>query len=162
MNVLIRNFSHCSHDVKIQLFLTYCTNMYCTQFWSNALAMERNKLRTTYNNCFRRFMNYHYRCSASATFVLNHVISWHELQRKVMWQFLNRMLASANTIIHSLVLSSIPLGSKMWRHWFSTLTVLVVYISGVIVLYSTAQTSAAFMSLNIIILFCVRFCTMDV
>ena len=48
----------------------------------------------------------------------------------------------ANTIIHSLVHSSIPMGYKMWRHWFSTLTVYVVYISGVIVLYSTAQTRA--------------------
>ena len=32
---------------------------------------------------------------------------------EVMWQFMNRMLASANTIMHSFVLSSIPLGSKM-------------------------------------------------
>ena len=120
VNVLIRNFSNCSHDVKIQLFRTYCINMYCTQFWSNALVMERNKLRTTYTNCFRRFMNYHYRCSASVIIVLNNVISWPELQRKVMWQFMNRILASANTIIQSLVHSSIPLGSKMWRHWFST------------------------------------------
>ena len=28
-NLLLRNFRHCSDDVKCSLFQTYCTNMYC-------------------------------------------------------------------------------------------------------------------------------------
>ena len=32
-NTLIRKFSMCSLDVKIMLFRTYCTPMYCAQLW---------------------------------------------------------------------------------------------------------------------------------
>ena len=30
-NILIRRLSHCSKDVKLVLFQTFCTNLYCTQ-----------------------------------------------------------------------------------------------------------------------------------
>ena len=29
VNMLIRNITHCSQDVKCMLFKTYCSNMYC-------------------------------------------------------------------------------------------------------------------------------------
>ena len=35
-NLLLRNFRHCSDDVKCALFQTYCTNMYCCQLWFNS------------------------------------------------------------------------------------------------------------------------------
>ena len=34
-NKFIRTFSHCSIDVKITLFLSYCTAMYCPFLWTN-------------------------------------------------------------------------------------------------------------------------------
>ena len=34
-NVLIRNFSQCSFDVKRVLFASYCTHLYCSQLWFN-------------------------------------------------------------------------------------------------------------------------------
>ena len=30
-NLLLRNFRHCSDQVKCVLFQTYCTNLYCCQ-----------------------------------------------------------------------------------------------------------------------------------
>ena len=33
-NMLIKNFKSCSDDVKLQLFKTYCSNLYCGQLWS--------------------------------------------------------------------------------------------------------------------------------
>jgi len=32
-NMLIRKFSFCSDDVTVFLYKSYCTNLYCTQFW---------------------------------------------------------------------------------------------------------------------------------
>ena len=35
-NLLLRNFRHCSDQVKCVLFQTYCTNLYCCQLWFNS------------------------------------------------------------------------------------------------------------------------------
>ena len=34
-NVLISKFKKCTDDVKIQLFKTYLTNLYCSHLWSS-------------------------------------------------------------------------------------------------------------------------------
>ena len=47
-NLLLRNFRHCSDDVKCSLFQTYCTNMYCCQLWFNSTKSSINKLSTSY------------------------------------------------------------------------------------------------------------------
>ena len=49
-NLLLRNFRHCSDDVKCSLFQTYCTNMYCCQLWFNSTKSSINKLFTSYNS----------------------------------------------------------------------------------------------------------------
>ena len=36
-NLLLRNFRHCSDQVKCVLFQTYCTNLYCCQLWFNSI-----------------------------------------------------------------------------------------------------------------------------
>ena len=32
-NFIISNFACCSHEVKLKLFSTFCTNMYCSHLW---------------------------------------------------------------------------------------------------------------------------------
>jgi len=46
-NMLIRKFSFCSDDVKVFLFKSYCTNIYCTQFWydSSETLMKKTMCR---------------------------------------------------------------------------------------------------------------------
>ncbi len=34
-NSIVQNFKHCTDDVKLQLFKTFCSNFYCCQLWSN-------------------------------------------------------------------------------------------------------------------------------
>ena len=55
-NLLLRNFRHCSDDVKCSLFQTYCTNMYCCQLWFNSTKSSINKLSTSYNSVLRRLL----------------------------------------------------------------------------------------------------------
>ena len=33
-NILIRKFYNCSYEVKIKLFQSFCSGMYCCQLWS--------------------------------------------------------------------------------------------------------------------------------
>ena len=55
-NLLLRNFRHCSDDVKCALFQTYCTNMYCCQLWFNSTKSSIKKLSTSYNSVLRRLL----------------------------------------------------------------------------------------------------------
>ncbi len=32
-NILLRTFSRCSNEVKLRLFQSYCTNLYCSHLW---------------------------------------------------------------------------------------------------------------------------------
>ena len=42
--MLIRNFYFCYDDVKVRLFKSYCTNLYCTQFWYDSSAIFKKEI----------------------------------------------------------------------------------------------------------------------
>ena len=52
-NLLSRNFGFCSDTVKVQLFKTFCSIMYCSHLWSSFKKCTLNKLRVAYNNCLK-------------------------------------------------------------------------------------------------------------
>ena len=81
-NLLVRNFRHCSDDVKCSLFQTYCTNMYCCQLWFNSTKSNINKLSTSYNSVLRRLLCISKPYSASNMFVSRGILSFAELLRK--------------------------------------------------------------------------------
>ena len=39
-NALIRNFKHCSEEVKSLLFETYCTGCRCSLLWGNYISVK--------------------------------------------------------------------------------------------------------------------------
>ena len=119
---LLLKLSKCSDDVKTKLFRSYCTNMYCCQFWTNAALKDLNKLKVAYNNSFRRLMELSYRCSASGMFVSNKILSFPELIRKNMWSFIDRLRASENVLINAIVNSSVSTFSPIWGNWYHCLT----------------------------------------
>ena len=120
-NMLLRKFHFCSDNVKVQLFKSYCTTLYCSQFWYNCSKTFMKKLSVGYNNSFRRLMKLDKYCSASGMFVYYGVPSFGELQRKLIVNFIDRIQSSSNSIIMNVVLSSIPLYSSIWNHWYSSL-----------------------------------------
>jgi len=115
-NMLLRKFSKCSNNVKSHLFSTYCSNLYCAPFWYATCVTKLNKLKVSYNNSFRRLMKIPYRNSASAMFVNNGVISFKEMLRKNIYNFMCRIQASKNTIISSII-GSCHLLSTIWTWW---------------------------------------------
>ena len=68
-DLLLRNFRHCSDDVKCFLFQTYCTNMYCCQLWFNLTKSSIKKLSTSYNSVLRRLLCISKPYSASNMFI---------------------------------------------------------------------------------------------
>ena len=53
-NSLIRKFHMCTDEVKIKLFITYCSQFYCAQFWLFSIHDKcYKKLNVAYNNVFR-------------------------------------------------------------------------------------------------------------
>ena len=84
-NILLRTFSECSIEVKLHLFQSYCTILYCSHLWYIYTKTQLNKLRITYNNALRRLFNLHPRCSVSAMFAYSHMPSMDEIRRKYMY-----------------------------------------------------------------------------
>ena len=55
-------------------------------------------------------------CSASETFVHSGIPTFGELQRKHITHFIHRFQSSSNSIITSVVLSSVPMSSLIWGY----------------------------------------------
>jgi hypothetical protein len=101
-NVLKRTFVICSNDVKFILFLSYCTNLYCSSLWTNFTAQSLRKLNVCYNNALRCILNLPRSCSASTMFVCNNVNTCSALMRSSVYL----LMSSQNTVIMTLCTSA--------------------------------------------------------
>ncbi len=52
-NMLSRKFGHCSFDVKVLLFRTYCTCFYGTSLWINCSVGVMKKYKSAYIRCMK-------------------------------------------------------------------------------------------------------------
>ena len=68
-NILLRKFRKCCADVKLQLFRSYCMNLYCSALWSKYKKESLHKLKVAYNNTFRLLFGIRGTVSISASFV---------------------------------------------------------------------------------------------
>ena len=98
-NMLIRRFYLCSHDVKVLLFNSFCTNFYCSHLWWKYTKDTMRKMAVAFNNCFRKFIGYDKRCSASGMLTFNNTLSFNSLRRK-------SILASKTDWTHAVISSS--------------------------------------------------------
>ena len=61
-------FSRCSNDVKIVLFNSYCTSLYCSYLWTEYKITSFSKIRIAFNNAYRRIFGLLNRDSAGAMY----------------------------------------------------------------------------------------------
>ena len=115
-NFLSRNFMYCSDHVKSKLFLSFCSNMYCSHLWSSFKKSSFNKVRVAYNNCFRMLFKLPRSCSASHMFVYNSVLSFGELLRKSVYNFILRVNSSHNYLVTSVAGVTYE-SSHLRKHW---------------------------------------------
>ena len=66
-NKILRMFSYCTIDVKMELFRSYCSSLYCCSLWSDYRKASYRKLTVALFNVHRRMLNLPWRCSASAS-----------------------------------------------------------------------------------------------
>ena len=90
--MLIRKFGFCSDDVKGCTFKSYCTNLYCTQFWYDSSETLMKKLSVGYDNSLRSLLKLDKQCSTSGMFVHYGIPAFGELQRKHITNFIQIVL----------------------------------------------------------------------
>ena len=120
-NLLIRNFKHCDDSVKLQLFKTFCTNIYCCQLWSSYKKTTYRKINVAYRRIFRYFMKIDNATSVSCAMLNYNVDFLDVLIRKAVFNFRKRIMDSENVIIKTLVNSLFYLDSMLCKKWNSIL-----------------------------------------
>ena len=116
-NMLLRKFSYCSPDVKCRIFKSYCSTMYCSSMWFDSTVTSMRKLKIAYNNGLRMILNLPKYNSPSEMFVNLNIPSFDELLRKFVYSFMSRIQDSCNSLVKSIVKSSVSLFSKIWAWW---------------------------------------------
>ena len=122
-NLLLRNFRHCSDQVKCVLFQTYCTNLYCCQLWFNSTKSSLKKLSTSYNSVLRRLLGISKPYSGSKMFVSRCIPTLAELLCTSIYRFAQRIEQSLNCIIGATLLPLVYISSPIRWWWFCILYV---------------------------------------
>lgn len=98
-NMLARRFRHCSKQVKITLFKSYCQSLYTSHLWYKYTKSAYNTLRVQYNNAFRAMLNLPWRCSATDMFEEGRVADFYAIMRNLRASFSKRLLNNSNGIV---------------------------------------------------------------
>ena len=122
-NMLGRNFSYCSIDVKCCMFKSYCATMHYSSMRSDSTVTSLKKLKIAYNNGLRRLLNLLEYNSASEMFVDLNIPSFNELLRKFVFSFKTRIIKSDSSLENGIVTSTIPLFSSIWAWWSDILDI---------------------------------------
>ena len=116
-NMLVRKFCKCSEVVKVQLFKSYCYNMYCTHLWSHFSKAKFYSVKVAYNNVFRHFFNIKRPCSVSQKFLNFNIDSFVVLYRKSILNFRRGLFGSPNMILADIVRTFYFKNSKIYTNW---------------------------------------------
>lgn len=102
-NSLVRNFKHCSEDVKCELFRAYCTSFYCSSLWCNFTDHCMRRLNVSYKGIFRNLFKLERDCSISGKMTCFKIDTLPVLLRKNVYNFRKRLYLSKNDLIINIV-----------------------------------------------------------
>ena len=97
-NSLVRKFAACSEDIKISLFRSFMTPIYCCHLWAHYTQRQYNAVRTAYNCIFRKFFQISRLESMRENFVRRRIPTLDEVIRKNTLSIFDRFTSSENTI----------------------------------------------------------------
>ena len=114
-NTLIRTFYMCSLDVKITLFRTYCTPLYCAQLWcrfkqSSNRKGALSKLYVAYHNILKLLIGVSKYERNSPIYAYLNVPNCAAVLRNLIYRFICRLEKSENNILQALISG----------HWYSS------------------------------------------
>ena len=122
-NKILRTFYHCSIDVKLELFRSFCISFYCCYLWTAYKKSTFNKLRVAFNNAYRRVLGLPWRSSASAMYANFGIQNFEAVIRKSTFGFTQRLAKSTNTLIMAIE-SSWVVRIDIWDFWQKTLYII--------------------------------------
>ena len=97
-NSLVRKFITCSEEVKISLFRSYMTPIYCCHLWASYTVRQFNSVKTAYNCIFRKLFGVHRFHSARQNLVNRGLPTLEEIIRKSTASIFHRFAISENLI----------------------------------------------------------------
>ena len=101
-NLLTKTFRHCSEDVKVKLFKSYCTSFYCCYLWAKFHYKCRGKLVLGYKQIFRSF--FHCNLLGTTSHIINVTIdSYDVILLTCIYSFNTRLNSSDNIIVVTIV-----------------------------------------------------------
>ena len=87
-NTLLLTFSYCSSDVKVTLFQSYCTALYCPFLWIDYNKSTFSKIRVAFNNAYRKIFGLPKRGSAIAMYATHTICNFETMLRKnTIWLY---------------------------------------------------------------------------
>ena len=117
-NSIIRCFRHCTSDVKVLLFKTFCSSFYCPHLWSSFSAEYYRRLKVAYNRIFRYMFNVtEYNISISGMMLDYNVKTFDAVIRNYIFSFIQRMSTCDNGIIKAVMNSVFYYSSIIFKHW---------------------------------------------
>ena len=116
-NIIIRNFSKCSEQVKCHLFSSFCTSFYCAPLWHHCTIESLRRMKVAYNRIFRILLGLEYRISMSNAFVTRGLNPFIVIVRKLIVSLRKRLLNSENTLVKTIVDSLYFVNCKLVEKW---------------------------------------------
>ena len=108
----------CTVEVKLKLFETYCSPMYCAHSWWNFRKETMNRLIVSYHNLLKRIIGLSKYESASMTCAFFRVQNCESVLRKLTYKFLERVDNSTDSIIEAINTSDLYYKSKIRCSWW--------------------------------------------
>ena len=115
-NMIINRFRNCSDDVKILIFKTYFSNIYCNPLWCDYSVRTFGRLKVAHNDIFRSLMKQPRDISISGFFVHCNVNNLNNMLRLRAYSFLNRAVGSKNSLVKAVCSGDCRVHSSIWCH----------------------------------------------
>ena len=120
-NMLLRKFGHCTVDVKKNLFMTYCSPLYCCSLWSACDYTTLRSIHVAHNDVYRFMFHLPQYTRVSNIFVSLNIPNFSVLRRKLVYSMYKRVLASSNSLVRTLLDSNFFVTSRTFKRWMQIL-----------------------------------------
>ena len=97
-NLIVTRFRHCSENVKVKLFKTYCYSTFGAQLWTRYKPESLRKTKVAFNDVFRHLFGFKRDVSVSQHYVNLTLDCFQSLLRHVYYSFRSRLLQSDNRL----------------------------------------------------------------
>ena len=102
-NLFLSKFIHRTHDVKKNLFKTYCSSLYCCSIWSAYDSTTFRNIHVAHNDVFRVMFHVPRFTRVSNIFVPQNIPSFPVLRRKLVYSIYKRVLAGSNSLVKAIM-----------------------------------------------------------